>query len=126
MGLFDKKKEVSKEAPAETKEEVVKKTSDFSVSAEDLNTVLKNPRITEKATMNTENRVYTFDVDPRANKKQIARAVEMIYKVTPVKVHISKIARKTTRNPRTGVMGVKGGGKKAMVYLKKGDSISFV
>lgn len=125
MALFDKKTEEKKETPVKT-EGVAAKTTTANMPAEDINAVLRNPRLTEKATMGVEGRVYTFNIDPRANKQQVIKAVQMVYKVTPLKVHISKIARKNVRNPRTGITGVKGGGKKAMVYLKKGDSISFV
>ena len=91
---------------------------------EDLARVLIRPRVTEKATIGTADNVYVFDVAPDANKTQIKHAVKKVYNVDPVKVHVSKIARKNVRSLRDGTKGVKGGGKKAYVYLKKGDSIS--
>jgi len=86
--------------------------------------VLLRPRITEKATMLGENNVYTFDVSPRANKDLIARAVKAVYGMTPIRVNVSQVKPKAIF-PR-GKRGVKSGGKKAMVFLKKVDKIEFV
>lgn len=86
--------------------------------------VLHNPRITEKASMHMERSTYVFDVDQSANKKQIMSAIQAVYKVKPRKVAIVNIRRKTTRNMKTGKSGMKGGGKKAYVYLNKGETIT--
>jgi large subunit ribosomal protein L23 len=94
-------------------------------SATNLASVLIRPRITEKATILSEkDNVYTFDVDPRTTKQEVAKAILNHYKVKPIKVNISDIKRK--RVIRRGKKGIKAGGKKAMVYLKKGDKIEFV
>lgn len=85
--------------------------------------VLHNPRITEKASRAMEGSTYVFDVAQDANKKQISSAVQAVYKVKPRKVAIVNIRAKTVRNMRTGKSGVKGGGKKAYVYLNKGETI---
>ncbi len=98
----------------------------FTGTKENLARVLTNPRVTEKATLGIENRTYTFDIAPDANKKQIKEAIKLVYNVVPVKVHVTKIAKKKKRNARTGIYGVKSGGKKAYVYLKKGDSITLM
>jgi large subunit ribosomal protein L23 len=87
---------------------------------------LTHPRITEKATNGIEHGVYVFNVAPNTNKKQIKEAIKLIYNVDPVKVHVTTIRRKNVRNSRTGVKGMKSGGKKAYVYLKKGDTISIM
>jgi large subunit ribosomal protein L23 len=86
--------------------------------------VLKNPRITEKATMRQGAGVYTFDIDAMATKPQIAQALREVYKVSPRKIAIVTIPAKQTRSMRTGRRGVKAGGKKAYVYLKSGESIT--
>lgn len=45
-------------------------------------TVIKRPLVTEKSTWETESRNrYTFEVDMRACKPQIRRAVEQLYNV---------------------------------------------
>ena len=59
-----------------------------------------------------------------ATKKDVVDAVEKIYKVVPKKVNMCKIPRKAV-GIRRG-KGFKGGGKKAIVYLKKRDKIEFV
>jgi len=68
--------------------------------------------------------VYTFDVAPAATKRDIARAVQSLYKVKPRKIAVVRIRQKEVRNMRTGKSGVKKGGKKAYVYLKQGDTIA--
>jgi len=86
--------------------------------------VLKNPRITEKATLLVPTRAYTFDVAIGATKKDIAHAVKTLYKVTPLRVRTLSIpTSKTSPKGRNGKVGTTGGGKKAYVYLKKGDKI---
>ena len=86
--------------------------------------IIKNPRITEKASMSFEANVYTFDVAPRANKTEIKKAIFSIYKVKPVRVNILPIPHKQVMSK--GKKGVRGGGKKALVYLKEGDKIEFI
>lgn len=86
--------------------------------------VLRAPRITEKASMAMEGFVYVFDVAANANKKTIMEAVQTIYKVKPRKVAIVNNKPKSFRNMRTGKFGMKGGYKKAYVYLNKGETIT--
>ena len=88
--------------------------------------ILKNPRITEKATFASENDVYVFDVFPNVTKNEIKEAVNELFKVSPVKVNITKIPKKTIFNRNKRIKTSKGGGKKAYVYLKKGDKIEFI
>ncbi len=86
--------------------------------------VLKAPRITEKASLQQGMSVYTFDVATSATKTQIISAIRSTYKVTPIKVRIAQVPSKKTRSARTGRTGVKSGGKKAYVYLNKGETIT--
>jgi large subunit ribosomal protein L23 len=86
--------------------------------------IIKNPRITEKASFASEQNVYTFDIASSANKTEIKKAVFALYKVHPVKVNVLSIPRKKTMSK--GKAGVRGGGRKAFVYLKKGDKIEFI
>lgn len=83
--------------------------------------ILLRPRITEKASFRLESNVHTFEVDSKVTKKQVAEAVKVFYKVTPIKVNM-------VRNPAKkvfvkGKRGVKAGVKKAYVFLKKGDKL---
>lgn len=83
--------------------------------------ILLRPRITEKANTIAENNVHTFEINEKATKESVTKAVEVFYKVSPVKVRI-------VRNPAKNVFvrgkrGIKAGVKKAYVYLKEGDKI---
>ena len=86
--------------------------------------IIKNPRITEKASFNAEQNVYTFNVETSANKKEIKKAIFALYKVKPVKINILPVPYKNVVSK--GKKGVRGGGKKAVVYLKKEDKIEFI
>ena len=121
MALFGRKKtEEKKEAQSVAAPAPVP----YSEGSGDFSHILKNPRITEKASMHQATGVYTFDVADRANKQLVARAVSSLYKVTPRKIRIVTILAKQKRSARTGKGGVTRGGKKAYVYLKKGESIT--
>lgn len=134
MGLFNKKsakadtsakveeKKAEETSKVEAKTASVKKTD--KVSTFNAGEILQNPRITEKAAYASDKNVYTFDVARRSTKVEIVKAVKEIYKVTPVKVNVVAIPKK--RVVRKNSIGVKGGGKKAYVFLKKGDKIEFV
>lgn len=87
--------------------------------------VLSSPRITEKASAQAaEGNVYVFNVDRAATKFAIKKAVQELYKVTPVKVATVNIPSKTVFV--RGKYGQTKQGKKAYIYLKKGDTIEFV
>ena len=71
-----------------------------------------------------ERGVYTFMVEAKASKAEIIKAIHEIYKVTPLRVNIVNFPRKKVF--QKGKSGMRGGGRKAMVYLKKADKIEFV
>lgn len=81
------------------------------------------PRVTEKATLLTEKNTYVFNVKAEATKQLVAAEVKRLYKVTPVKVSITNLPKKKVFV--RGNVGSKGGVKKAIVFLKKGESIEF-
>jgi large subunit ribosomal protein L23 len=90
--------------------------------------VLKQPLITEKMTKISEKLgQYGFIVDIRANKVEIKKAVEKMYNVTVDSVNTVTVAGKVkARYTKTGfVAGSTGNYKKAIVTLKKGDTIDF-
>lgn len=120
MALFGTKKTTKAK-----KETAVKPAASETVSVgqRDLSHILSHARITEKASMHQTDKVYTFDISDRATKRDIIRAVYQIYKVMPKKIRTVSIRTKSVRHAKSGKMGVKGGGKKAYVYLKSGDSI---
>lgn len=89
------------------------------------NNVLLRPRITEKSAIGADKAgVYVFEVTKSATKTQIAASVKSKYKVTPTKIAVANIPDKKVFY--RGKKGVKSGGKKAYVYLKKGDKIELI
>lgn len=86
--------------------------------------VLIKPFITEKATMLADGQnIYTFHVESDANKNEIKKAVKTLYGVDAVKVAVINLPAR--RVMRRGIPGTKSAKKKALVYLKKGDTIEF-
>ena len=83
--------------------------------------VISSPKITEKATSLSEFNKIVFKVHKGANKKAIKKSIEKIFKVNVIKVNTinSKGKTKLIRNKKT----YKAGFKKAIVTLKKGQSI---
>lgn len=89
------------------------------------NNVLLGPRITEKAALGADKaNVYVFEVAMDATKKSISASVRDAYGIKPEKVRVAAIPAK--RVFVRGKSGVKSGGKKAYVYLKKGDKIELI
>lgn len=86
--------------------------------------VILAPRITEKAANSTGQNIYTFNVHPQANKRQIKRAVEVIYSVQPTKVRVVNLPAKSIT--RRGILGRKARGRKAYVHLRATDKIEIM
>ncbi|HDD64920.1 MAG TPA: 50S ribosomal protein L23 [Firmicutes bacterium] len=84
--------------------------------------IIKYPLITEKSTSLAEQNKYVFCVDKNANKHQIKKAIETIYKVRVKKVNIINMPRKKKRY-RFGIEGYTSAVKKAIVTLEEGDKI---
>tara|TARA_B100000965_G_scaffold400378_1_gene422161 strand:+ start:193 stop:486 length:294 start_codon:yes stop_codon:yes gene_type:complete len=82
---------------------------------------IKSPIITEKATILSEQNKTVFKVHSGANKKTIKKNIEKIFKVNVVKVNI--INQKTKLKMKQGRKSFKTGYKKAIITLKKGQSI---
>lgn len=92
------------------------------------NNILREFRVTEKAaTLAANLNQYTFEIDPRANRKEVAKAVEEVFnvKVTNVNILVKKPKVKADRS-RRGRPGKKGGHKKAIVSLKEGETIEII
>lgn len=123
MAIFgDKKKKSIKKESLENKEVI---SSAIVPGRGLIYQVISHPRVTEKATYVAESsNAYTFDVNPRATKADIAKEVTRLYKVTPKKVRVARVPHKTVS--MKGKDSRKPGGKKAYVYLKKGDSIEII
>lgn len=82
---------------------------------------IERPRISEKVTFLAGANCYAFEVLRTANKRQVTQAVFARYKVTPRAVRMLTIPKKALFV--RGKSGSTGGGKKAYVFLKKGDKI---
>mgnify|MGYP001496700842 CR=1 FL=1 len=82
---------------------------------------IRNPIVTEKATILSEQNKTVFKVHEKANKKNIKKNIEKLFKVNVVKVNI--INQKPKLKMKQGRKSLKSGFKKAVVTLKKGQSI---
>ena len=82
---------------------------------------IRKPIITEKATILSEQNKTVFKVHSGADKKTIKKNIEKIFKVNVIKVNI--INTKTKKKIKQGKLSTKSGYKKAIITLKKGQSI---
>ena len=82
---------------------------------------IRHPIITEKATILSEQNKTVFRVHDKANKKNIKKNIEKLFKVNVVKINI--INQKAKIKMKQGKKSYKPGYKKAIVTLKKGQSI---
>lgn len=146
MAIFGKKK--TEEGKEETTKKVVtKKTSTKTVKAEkpvkekvakaktevtevkakkadEKVTAVKSDysyRITEKATRLADKNVYVLNVPKNSNKTELKKDIQAKYKVTVLGINIVNSPKKA-KNYR-GRPGMRGGGKKAYITLKAGESI---
>lgn len=84
---------------------------------------LKKPLITEKAMMLVNQGCYSFLVDPKANKSQIKKAIEASFGVHVRAIKTLAVQGKTRRTGRTRQVKKLSNQKKALVYLKPGETI---
>jgi large subunit ribosomal protein L23 len=86
--------------------------------------ILRKPLITEKSTQMKESlNQVTFEVDKRANKIEIKKAVMKHFNVHVVKVRTFMVLGKKKRVGRS--LGKKSDWKKAVVTLKEGERVDF-
>ena len=80
-----------------------------------------SPVITEKSTNLSEQNKIVFKINKNANKKNVKKSIEKIFKVNVIKVNIinKKTRTKLTRGRKVKVTGY----KKAIITLKKGQTI---
>lgn len=83
--------------------------------------ILIKPVVTEKSTGLLAENKYTFIVDLNANKTEIKKAVEDIFKVKVEKVNTMRVKGKLKRVRQ--FVGRTSERKKAIVTLKEGDKI---
>jgi large subunit ribosomal protein L23 len=86
--------------------------------------IIKRPLITEKTSIQKETaNQLTFEVDRKANRVEIRRAIEKIFNVKVETVRTMQISGKFKRRGRT--LGKRRDWKKAVVRLRPGERIDF-
>ena len=113
-----------KTTKASTKKEVAPKAVKVESAKTETTTSGKSEysyRITEKATRLADKNVYVLNVPKSANKTELKKDLEAKYKVTVLKINIVNSIKKTIIS--RGRYGTRGGGKKAYITLKAGESI---
>ena len=80
-----------------------------------------SPMVTEKSTNLSELNKIVFKVPDGANKKNLKKNIEKIFKVNVTKINIINKQNRTkiTRGKKVKILGF----KKAIITLKKGQSI---
>ena len=86
--------------------------------------IIKRPLVTEKTNIQKElHNQLSFEVDRRANRIEIKRAIETIFKVRVAAVRTSQVTGKIKRRGR--ILGKRRDWKKAVVTLRPGERIDF-
>lgn len=84
--------------------------------------IIKRPLVTEKSTYaSSEHNRYSFEVDPRATKPQIRRAIEEIYEVRVLRVATQNRKGQLRRN-KHGIWRAKKM-KQAIIKIHQEDRI---
>ena len=80
-----------------------------------------SPVVTEKSTILSEQNKIIFIVPNKSNKKNLKKNIEKIFKINVVKINIinKQSRKKITRGKKVKIAGY----KKAIITLKKGQSI---
>lgn len=92
----------------------------------DIRKIILKPVITERSTeLKEASNKFVFEVDPRANKKEIKEAVEKLFnvKVKDVKTSVIRGKMKTTFMRSGRFTGKRPNRKKAIVKLAQGENI---
>jgi large subunit ribosomal protein L23 len=86
--------------------------------------IIEAPLISEKGSLLAEKtQQVLFKVRPDANKIEVRKAVETLFKVKVVRVRMARYLGKTRRVGRS--MGRRSQWKKAYVTLREGEKIDF-
>ena len=125
-----KKEEPKEEPKEELKEEPSKKVVPRADKEQTIRAyqMIQSPHITEKAGFLNEQNKYVFKVASKANKIEVKKAIEILYKVKVERVHMIHSAPKKRRLGRHEGWrgGLKKGFKKAVVTLKEGEKIEIL
>ncbi|RZB36442.1 MAG: large subunit ribosomal protein L23 [Desulfobacteraceae bacterium Eth-SRB2] len=86
--------------------------------------IVKRPLITEKTSIQKEDyNQMSFEVDRKANRVEIKRAIENIFNVNVATVRTMQVKGKTKQRGR--IVGKRRNWKKAVVKLMPGERIDF-
>lgn len=88
--------------------------------------VIKKPLVTEKSMAKQQKSVYTFLVDPQANKPEVKHAVEKAFNVKVAEVRTVKVKGKLKRMKNMLLEGKRKDVKKAYVTLKEGFRLDII
>ncbi|MGB0757034.1 MAG: 50S ribosomal protein L23 [Patescibacteria group bacterium] len=114
------KAQVTAEKSTKTKKSVTKK----NVATPPAARILLRPLVTEKGSQQQSLNKYFFEVERSANKIDIKRTIESMYKVDVVAVRVMNVRGKRVMFARRA--GARRAWKKAIVTLKKGQRITTV
>jgi large subunit ribosomal protein L23 len=90
----------------------------------DIYQIIREPRITEKSTVQKEtSNQLTFKVHPAANKIEVRKAVEKLLKTRVVEVRTMNVRGKRRRMGKN--LGKRPDWKKAVVRLAPGEKVEF-
>ena len=88
----------------------------------ELHQIIKKALITEKSTITRDSQnQYNFEVHLRANKIEVGRAVEKLFKVKVLSVRVMNVPGKKKRTGK--IIGQRRSWKKAIVTLAPGNRI---
>lgn len=115
----------------EQKEEVQKEQEQQSPTTQQVATqnahsayqVIIRPHISEKSVQYKAQGKYMFEVFQHATARSVAQAVKKLYNTEVVKVQIVKVPNKSTRMRTKNIKGMSTRHNKAIVTIKKGQSI---
>jgi len=120
MAIIDKLRKKKKD-----KEKKAKKTKQEPINKKNLSQygkILIAPIITEKTTILNKKNKYVFKVSKKANKNQIKKATQAVFKVKPTKINIIRKQGKKINFNR--ITGKRKNQKFAIITLKKDDKIN--
>ncbi len=116
-----KKKTVNKKLPV-TKEKIEVTRALRARAAQ----TLIAPWMSEKALIGTDSGVYVFEISRTSTKQDVARAIEVVYKVTPRSIRTVNLpGKRVSRRTKSG-SAIRPRRRKAYVYLAKGETIQIV
>ncbi|MBI4993090.1 MAG: 50S ribosomal protein L23 [Candidatus Magasanikbacteria bacterium] len=116
----EKEIKIKEEKKEEKKKEENKTKKNLSHS--NAHKVLVHPLVSEKAAVAEANSVYTFVVNRKATKDAVRQAIKDVYGVSPDRVRMINVEGKIARHGRS--VGRRGDWRKALVTLRKGQTIS--